>query len=137
MRRNRAVWTLAIVMTACQRPAPDTAVAKLSLQPSGPESKAASPMGALDSPAADEREITGVVTERLVAGRYSYLCLDADGTRVWIATTGAGAEVGQRVHVRSLGTRRDFESPRLGRRFDELVFGVVRVVDSPLARENT
>lgn len=81
-------------------------------------------MGGLAAPAADERSLDGVVTERLAAGRYSYLHLDGGD---WIATTGDPAQVGQRVHVQSFGARENFESPRLGRRFDRVVFGIVRV----------
>lgn len=81
-------------------------------------------MGGLVAPTTDEKSLAGVVTERLAAGSYSYLRLDGGD---WIATTGDPAQVGQRVQVQSFGTREDFESPRLGRRFDRVVFGIVRV----------
>lgn len=92
---------------------------------------AASPMAGLDAPG-DAPPMVGVVVERLSAGRYTYLRLGTDAR--WIATTGEGAHLGDRVSVRSLGSRRDFTSSRLGRTFDELVFGVVRPADE-LARE--
>ncbi len=90
---------------------------------------AASPMGTLAAPEPGAAELTGTVTERLTAGSYSYLRIHDAGDERWIATMGAGADVGARVIVRSFGTRRDFESPRLGRRFDELTFGSVRLAD--------
>ncbi len=88
-------------------------------------------MGTLEAPEPGAAELTGTVTERLTAGSYSYLRIQDAGDERWIATMGAGAEVGARVIVRSFGTRRDFESPRLGRRFDELTFGSVRLAGGP------
>jgi hypothetical protein len=84
-----------------------------------------SPLGRLDAPTPGTRELRGVVAERLKAGSYSYLRIEGEDGSHWVATTGAGAEIGERVVVRSMGTRRDFNSPRLGRHFDELVFGFV------------
>jgi len=114
------IWITALVLGACKGvapppPAPVTTQAVPSTT---------SPMGGLVAPTTDEKSLAGVVTERLAAGSYSYLRLDGGD---WIATTGDPAQVGQRVQVQSFGTREDFESPRLGRRFDRVVFGIVRV----------
>lgn len=134
-RRSTAavpIWLVAVVMAACQNlasPEPSAVVeaptaAALS---GGPHS----PLAGLEAPVAGHREWTGIVAEQLSAGRYRYLRVDEQGTSHWVATTGVGPNVGERVHVRSYGTRHDFDSTRLGRRFDELVFGSVRVVDDP------
>lgn len=115
-----ALGALALALAACQHDA----------APPAPSPAPGNPLGGLERDA-DARELTGVVAERLTAGRYSYLRIhaacDRDCPDRWVATTGAGAEVGERVRVHSFGLRRDFDSPRLGRRFDELVFGTVRV----------
>jgi len=114
------IWITMFVLGACNaaRPLPEKP------EPVVVDAAPASPMGGLQAPSAAEKELEGTVTERLAAGRYSYLRLDGDA---WIATSGDPAQVGQRVHVQSFGTREDFESPRLGRRFDRVVFGIVRV----------
>lgn len=112
---------LAVLLLGCQPASPrqhETAAAVVS-KPAG------SPLTGLETPTADARELSGVVAERLAAGSYSYLRIEGEQGSHWIATTGPGAELGEHVRVRSMGTRHDFESPRLGRRFDELVFGFV------------
>lgn len=117
-----------VCLVACRTDAPDPT-------PRGPAQEAAtapsvsapavSPLGQLEPPTATTREVAGVVAERLAAGTYSYLRVEAEGRSTWIATTGPGAALGQRVRVQSMGTRTDFYSPRLQRHFDELVFGFV------------
>lgn len=108
--RPRAFLFAAAITCACSEPTPATVAA-------------ASPLGALEQPRDDDRELVGVVGERLAAGRYSYLRVDTDDGARWVATTGPGAALGAHVRVRSMGMRSDFYSPRLERRFDELVFG--------------
>src|SRR5688500_5974932 len=46
--------------------------------------RAASPLGQLEPPSATTREVSGVVAERLAAGTYSYLRVEADGRSTWI-----------------------------------------------------
>lgn len=70
--------------------------------------------------------IEGAVEERVDAGSYVYLRVD--GT--WVATLAATATLAPRVRVLAIGRARDFVSPRLGRRFDVLVLGVVRAAPS-------
>lgn len=91
---------------------------------------AASPLGTLDPPAPGREQLTGTVVERLAAGRYHYLRVREANRDRWIATMGTAADVGARVVVRSFGVRRDFHSPRLGRRFDELTFGSVQLAEA-------
>ncbi|MCH9683336.1 MAG: hypothetical protein K0V04_18010 [Deltaproteobacteria bacterium] len=101
-------------------PEPDAAVQGERVQ--GPPS-------GLIPPAEGRRQLVGVIEERLPAGGYLYLRLQPeDGASQWVVTLGGSAGVGSRVEVDNLGSRRDFHSRRLGRRFDDLVFGVVRVV---------
>lgn len=76
----------------------------------------------------DER-VRGQVAEALRAGSYTYLSIASDdGTTRWVVTMKRGISPGARVEVTNMGTRRDFRSKKLGRTFDELVFGVVRPV---------
>lgn len=67
---------------------------------------------------------TGVVAERLPAGKYTYLRL-AGAEPFWIATLGPGAAPGAAVEIKSFACSQDFHSRRLDRRFATLHFGVV------------
>ncbi|MBL9027181.1 MAG: hypothetical protein JNL21_33610 [Myxococcales bacterium] len=88
---------------------------------------AKNPFAEVEPPRPDQAELVGTVVERLPAGSYTYLALSGDDGRPrWVVTMKRGFSVGDRVHVKNMGTRRDFHSKRLGRAFDELVFGVVR-----------
>lgn len=69
------------------------------------------------------RAVEGVVVESIPAASYRYVHLiDADGRDTWVVGLGIGARVGDVVSFQPIATSRDFESPRLGRRFDRLVF---------------
>jgi hypothetical protein len=88
---------------------------------------AKNPFAEVEPPRPDQAELAGAVVERLAAGSYTYLAVSVDdGAPRWVVTMKPGFAVGDRVHVKNMGTRRDFHSKRLGRTFDELVFGVVR-----------
>lgn len=89
----------------------------------------ASPLGALVPPAPGEERLVGVVAERLPAGGYTYLWIEPEhGDSRWVVTMRRDVGAGDRVRVDSLGSRHDFYSRRLDRRFAELVFGVVEIV---------
>jgi hypothetical protein len=118
------IWITALVLGACKAAAPPPAEPVATEAPAPAAAPAASPMSGLIAPSEHDKSIDGVVTERLDAGRYSYLRLDGGD---WVATTGDPAQVGQHVQVESFGARENFDSPRLGRRFDRVVFGIVRV----------
>lgn len=79
-----------------------------------------------EAPAAGDERFTGRVLERLPAGPYTYLQVATDSGARWVVTMGAAPE-GQ-VEVRNMGTRKQFHARRLGRDFDELVFGIVASV---------
>ncbi len=76
-------------------------------------------MPALDPP---EGNFSGVVTERLGAGGYTYLRVGD----TWVVTLGPGPSVGTPVDVISMGVKSDFRSKRLDRSFAHLVFAIVR-----------
>ena len=90
---------------------------------------AGNPLGGLAPPAAGQERLVGVVAEHLPAGGYTYLRIEPErGPAQWVVTTRRDVGAGDRVSVDSLGSRHDFYSRRLDRRFAELVFGVVEVV---------
>ena len=80
-----------------------------------------------EPPNTDEQAFSGVVREVRPAGSYVYLAVEtASGASRWVATHAkATVPEGSEVDVRSFAARTDFESPRLGRTFDRLLFGIV------------
>lgn len=125
---------LAGVATACDPAAEPTKVEPAAVEPlvsvSGDAgSVPASPLGGLVPPAPGEESLVGVVAEHLPAGGYTYLWIEPEhGDSRWVVTMRRDVGAGDRVRVDSLGSRHDFYSRRLDRRFAELVFGVVEIV---------
>ena len=105
-------------------------VAGGSVQSSASEANgSANPLGGLVPPAPGQEQLVGVVAEHLPAGGYTYLWIEPEqGEPRWVVTMQRDVDAGDRVRVDSLGSRHDFYSRRLDRRFAELVFGVVEVV---------
>lgn len=88
---------------------------------------AKNPFSEVRAPRDGERHLEGEVEQVLRAGTYTYLEVrEASGRSRWVVTMKRGFRVGSRVEVKNMGTRSDFYSRRLGRTFDELVFGVVK-----------
>jgi hypothetical protein len=81
------------------------------------------------APVAGDERFTGRVLERLPAGPYTYLHVATDAGPRWVVTMGAAPPV-DAVEVRNMGTQRNFHARRLGRDFDELVFGIVAAAPS-------
>lgn len=73
--------------------------------------------------------LTGTVAEVVPAGSYFYARLVAPaGTECWIAGMGERPQLGRSVSARVLGTRHDFFSRRLGRRFTTVHFAWLRAL---------
>lgn len=86
------------------------------------------PLASLISERPGAAPLTGTILQALRAGSYTYLQVQprsAADEPLWVVVLGAGAAPGESVRVRSLGRKTNFHSPRLGRSFPELVFGVV------------
>ena len=79
-----------------------------------------------EAPVAGDERFTGLVLERLPAGPYTYLHVATESGARWVVTMGAAPEGA--VEVRNMGIRKHFHARRLGREFDELVFGIVASV---------
>lgn len=116
-----ALTTISTLLIACmsgcgptpQAPAP-------APQPGPPPTTAPTP--------GDER-FTGEVQERLAAGPYTYLRVATAAGPRWVVTMGAAPDGA--VEVRNMGTRHNFHARRIGREFDELVFGIVSAAKPP------
>lgn len=111
--------------TAAPSTAPQAA-AEASSRPT--ESGALGPLQRYALPASERTSFDATVTERVDAGSYGYLRVqrDGDATPTWVVTMRPSVGVGTRVHVTAFGHARDFDSKRLGRRFDDLYFAAVR-----------
>lgn len=130
-----AVLFLSLVTVGCDRPAERDPIAAPPAadpahdsipEPAAEPEPAGNPLQALAPADQDDATFGGVVRERLPAGGYTYLRVATEEGDRWVATMGKGAPVGQRVLVKNMGTRHDFHSKRLGRRFDAIAFGIVR-----------
>lgn len=87
------------------------------------------PFAEVDPPRAGDEKLHGRIVEILRAGSYTYASVQPDeGEARWVVTLRRGLSTGQEVDVKNMGTQRAFRSKRLGRTFDELIFGVIRPV---------
>lgn len=85
--------------------------------------------------ALDDPPLVGRVEQQLRAGSYTYLAVrTGDGVK-WAVTLGAGAAVGTRISLRSLGHHDHFYSRRLGRTFEALHFGIVTQLKEEMEHE--
>lgn len=81
------------------------------------------------APEADDLRFHGRVQERLLAGPYTYLNIATDAGPRWVVTMGAAPRA-DLVEVRNMGVAKNFHARRLGRDFEELVFGIVAAAPS-------
>ena len=65
---------------------------------------------------------SGTALEVLHAGGYTYIRVDQDGTEVWVAGMPVDAQEGQTIAWNGGSPMSGFESPTLGRTFDQILF---------------
>ncbi len=72
-------------------------------------------------------QLVGQIIERLRAGTYTYLALDTGADEpAWVVVMGRNvADVGERIRVNTMATRKDFHSRKLDRRFERLIFASI------------
>jgi hypothetical protein len=125
--------SLALVQGCERDPAPPAApsiatraAAEASARPA--RDGALGPLQRYALPASERTSFDATVVERVDAGSYGYLRVrrDGDAAPTWVVTMRPSVAVGARVHVTAFGRARDFDSKRLGRRFDDLYFAAVR-----------
>ncbi|ACH38157.1 repeat-containing lipoprotein [Citrifermentans bemidjiense Bem] len=86
--------------------------------PSGhPSVDAAAP--AAPAPAAN---ISGKVVETINGGGYTYVCLEHDGNKTWVAVPSMKANVGDEIAVLPGNVMANFASKSLNRTFDKIIF---------------
>ena len=87
------------------------------------------PFADVEPPREGDEKLHGRIVEILRAGSYTYAAVQPDeGEARWVVTMRRGLSAGDDVEVKNMGTQRAFRSKRLGRTFDELIFGIVRPV---------
>jgi len=75
--------------------------------------------------------LSGEIVETMDTGNYTYVLLKTADKSIWAATEQFDAVIGSRVSIPRGMLVKDFESPTLGRKFDELYFAdAINVVDS-------
>ena len=71
---------------------------------------------------------SGTVIESMNSAGYSYIQVEENGTRVWLAAPQSVVEAGQLIRWNSAAPMRNFNSQSLNRTFDEIYFvsGIMR-----------
>ncbi|MBJ6801053.1 hypothetical protein [Geomonas propionica] len=72
--------------------------------------------------AAAAAPITGKVTETANAGGYTYICVEKDGAKTWVAVPPMEVKVGEEVSLASGNVMTNFSSKALNRTFDKIIF---------------
>jgi hypothetical protein len=66
--------------------------------------------------------LSGKVVETMDVDRYTYVCLEKDGRKTWLAAPRMKIAVGQNVSFRPGIEMVNFESKTLNRKFDTIIF---------------
>lgn len=66
--------------------------------------------------------ITGKVVETTDAGGYTYLCVEKDGGKTWVAVPTMSVKVGDAVSLNAGNVMTNFSSKTLNRTFDKIIF---------------
>ncbi len=66
--------------------------------------------------------LSGKIVETMNAGGYTYLLLEKNGKKTWVAIPAAEVKVGQEVTLQPGTEMQNFSSPSLKRTFDSIIF---------------
>jgi len=93
-------------------------VLSLLVTVAGKNSYAVEPAKKMEAPAV----LSGKVVETMDSGRYTYVCLERKGERVWLAVYKMPVTVGQNMSFKRGIEMVNFESTTLHRKFDKIYF---------------
>lgn len=96
-----------------------------SLLPSGhPKIEAAEMNKAMDKAmaAAQAAPISGKVVETAEAGGYTYICVEKDAVKTWVAVPPMTVKVGEEISLNPGNEMTNFSSKTLNRTFDKIIF---------------
>ena len=114
--------SVVLTLVACAGEAPKQAPTPPAPSADSLQAQIADALGA-ETNAKASIKIAGTVTERIDAGRYTYLELKADSGVIWAAIPAGEVKVGDKVEVRSPSPMDNFQSPSLKRTFKLIYFG--------------
>ena len=69
-----------------------------------------------------QQKHSGTVIEAMNSAGYSYIQVEENGSRLWLAVPESVVEAGQLIRWNSAAPMRNFNSPSLNRTFDEIYF---------------
>ena len=70
----------------------------------------------------DEKRLTGVVLETMNASDYTYMHIDDNGAKFWVATSQVNVKKGDKVSFVESAMMENFESKSLNRTFKQIMF---------------
>jgi hypothetical protein len=70
----------------------------------------------------DKPPVSGRVVETMDSGRYSYVCLEENDKKIWVAVYKMKIIVGQSMSFKPGVEMVNFESTTLKRKFDKIIF---------------
>jgi hypothetical protein len=79
------------------------------------------PAAPMAQSAADD-PLSGKIVETMNAGGYTYVCLENNGKKTWIAMPLTQVKIGQQVSCQPGAVMKNFTSPTLKRTFESIVF---------------
>lgn len=98
-------------------------------EPGLPPAAVVHALAGADPVVGEEARFEGRVVQRLPAGGYTYFEIETQpDRRHWVATLASEIAPGDRVSVQAFSAHTPFESRRLARRFDRVLFGTIRSV---------
>ncbi len=80
----------------------------------------------------DLSSLSGKVVETMDSGRYTYVCLEKNDKKIWVAVYKMTIVVGQNMSFKPGIEMANFESKTLKRKFDKIVFSA-----GPIDHEGT
>ena len=80
----------------------------------------------------DKPPLSGKVVETMDSGRYTYVCLEKNDKKIWVAVYKMKIVVGQSMSFKPGVEMVNFESKTLNRTFDKIIFST-----GPIAPEGT
>lgn len=75
-----------------------------------------------DVPPPDTDSITGKISETMNSGGYTYICIDKDGKKTWVAIPETKVSVGDDISLPPGYEMINFTSKTLNRTFDKIIF---------------
>lgn len=103
-------------------PVPEVKKMNMPAMASPPPGHGMSAPGKETAPLPQTATITGKVAETFDAGGYTYVAIEREGQRTWVASPPVKVVQGQEVSFKSGFVMRNFTSASLGRSFDSIVF---------------